>query len=290
MDIEVLRKTESPDELFCQAARGDYYEGFVGDTDLREVMSGVKWEDYHLEGLTDILHKEGSGAHHYVNGTVEGYLDGENALDESIMFEAKKRAFIEKQLSRGHYGPAEHPQITFAIKGVSRALMAQITRHRFLTFDVQSQRYADFSDKSIIVPPTLLSNEQRHERYPHIYDENGEHFNRDEGHFDMDEENRRHWRNAFIYQQEEQFSFYEDMVNAGIPKEDARFALPIGTPVNMTVSGNARTFLHLFNLRQKPDSQWEIRELAWRMGNHLMDWSPYTYNWYDKSRPHKLSP
>jgi len=98
MEVEVLRKTESPDELFCQAARGDYYEGFVGDTDLREVMSGVKWEDYHLEGLADILHKEGSGAHHYVKGTVEGYLDGENALDESIMFEAKKRAFIEKQL------------------------------------------------------------------------------------------------------------------------------------------------------------------------------------------------
>ncbi len=290
MEVEVLRQTASPDELFCQAARGDYYQGFVGDTDIRELMKNVKWEDYHLNGLADLLHEEGSSAHHYVGGTIKGYLEGDNALDEEIMFEAKKRAFIEKQLSRGHYGPAEHAQITFAIEGVSRALMAQITRHRFLTFDIQSQRYADFSEKSVIVPATLLSDDERHNRYPHIYDEDGKHFNRDEGHFDMDEDTREHWRNAFVYQQEEQFSFYEDMVDAGIPKEDARFALPIGTPVNITVSGNARTMMHVFNLRQKQNSQWEIRELCFKMAEYLEEWAPYTFTWYDNSRPHKISP
>lgn len=273
MEIEVLRKTESPDTLFCQAARGDYYEGFVGDTPFAELMDGVKISSHIKEALLDDTN----------SATIE-------EVSEEDILEAKTQSFVEKQLSRGHYGPAEHAQITFAIKGVSRALMAQITRHRFLTFDVQSQRYANFSDKSIIVPPTLLSNEQRHERYPHIYDENGEHFNRDEGHFDMDEETRRHWRDAFIYQQEEQFSFYEDMVNAGIPKEDARFALPIGTPVNMTVSGNARTFLHLLDMRRKQNSQWEIRELSEKMLEELFDWAPYTFNWYKEHGPNKLSP
>jgi len=290
MEIEILRKTESPDELFCQAARGDYFGGFVGDTPLPELMKNVSWEEYHLDGLADILHEEGSSAHHYVSGTIEGYLNDENALDESIILEAKKRAFIEKQLSHGHYGPAEHSQITFTVEGVSRALMAQITRHRFITLDVQSQRYADFSDKNVIVPPTFLSDSERHERYPHVYDENGDHFSRESGKFEMDEETREYWRNAYLYEQREQFGFYEDLVEAGFPKEDARFVLPIGTPVNMTFSANARTLLHLVNIRKKANAQWEIHELSAQLLEELSNWAPLTFNWYQENGPIRLSP
>jgi len=80
------------------------------------------------------------------------------------------------------------------------------------------------------------------------------------------------------------------MVSAGVPKEDARMVLPIGTSVNITVSGNARSFLHLVNLRGKADAQWEIRELAEEMLEELFVWMPYTFNWYESNRPHKISP
>ncbi|REJ37373.1 MAG: FAD-dependent thymidylate synthase, partial [Bacillota bacterium] len=51
-------------------------------------------------------------------------------------------AIVKTLLQRGHYGPFEHPTITFNIGGVSRSLMAQLTRHRIgISFDVQSLRY-----------------------------------------------------------------------------------------------------------------------------------------------------
>jgi len=168
--------------------------------------------------------------------------------------------------------------------------MAQITRHRHLTFDIQSMRYADFSEQEIVVPATLLSDEERHERYPHVYDEDGFHFNRDEGVFDMSEEKRADWRAMFVEHRENARDFYQEMVEAGIPKEDARFILPLGTTVNMTFSGNARTFLHLLDMRRKADSQWEIRELSEALLDELFEWAPHTFSWYAENGPNKLSP
>jgi len=133
-------------------------------------MEPVEYKDRHLKGLADILHDNPeSTAYHYVNGTIETYFDDDTelgeysaysenyyGLDEYVQTEARKRAFIEKQLSRGHFGPFEHVSISFSIKGVSRSLMAQLTRHRHMTFDIQSQRYVDFSDKDAVLPLSLL--------------------------------------------------------------------------------------------------------------------------------------
>jgi len=66
--------------------------------------------------------------------------------------------------------------------------------------------------------------------------------------------------------------------------------LPIGTPVNITMSGNARTMMHVLNLRQKASSQWEIRDLANRIGEELESWMPYTGNWWEEHGPLKNSP
>lgn len=49
--------------------------------------------------------------------------------------------FLDKLASMGHESPLEHAYFTFGIEGVSRALLAQITRHRIVSFRVQSQRY-----------------------------------------------------------------------------------------------------------------------------------------------------
>jgi len=283
MEVDVLRSTEQPERLVCQAGRGDYYEGYVGDTEYRDLMESVVYDDSHIEQA--ISHTQESDPEYHPS--VEEVKDSGNKY---VLAEAATIAFVEKQLSRGHYGLWEHPQITFTVKEVSRVTMAQITRHRHLSFDVQSMRYADFSEQEIVVPATLLSDSQRHERYPHIYDENGNHFNRDEGVFEMPEDERAHWRNAYASYREQMRDFYQDMVNAGIPKEDARFMLPLGTSVNMTISGNARTFLHLLDMRRKANAQWEIRELSEALLDELFEWAPYTFNHYRDHGPNRLSP
>ena len=55
----------------------------------------------------------------------------------------------------GHESPVEHASFTFAIQGVSRSLLAQITRHRIASFSVQSQRYVRERDFEYVMPPEI---------------------------------------------------------------------------------------------------------------------------------------
>jgi thymidylate synthase (FAD) len=252
MQVEVVEQTTNPEKIVCTAARGDYYGGYVGETPFTELMESVSYD-------------ESDSSRAFSN----------NHISESVSTEARMISFIEKQLSRGHYGPWEHPQITFTVKNVSRSLMAQITRHRHLTFDVQSQRYVDFSDTEAITPESLL---------------NPDHFSREDGIVDIDTERQKELREKYKAMTDSQFEFYEELVDAGIPKEDARFVLPIGTPVNITMSGNARTMMHVLNLRQKASSQWEIRDLSNRIAEELQEWIPYTGHWWEEHGPLKNSP
>ncbi|HHY71488.1 MAG TPA: FAD-dependent thymidylate synthase, partial [Thermoanaerobacterales bacterium] len=57
--------------------------------------------------------------------------------------------FIKKLMNMGHMSPTEHVSFTFAIDGVSRTLLAQITRHRIASYSVQSLRYNNPFDKEI---------------------------------------------------------------------------------------------------------------------------------------------
>jgi thymidylate synthase ThyX len=58
----------------------------------------------------------------------------------------------------------------------------------------------------------------------------------------------------------------------------------------MTFSGNARTMMHVLNLRQKATSQWEIRELSNMVADELESWMPYTFEWWEENGPVKNSP
>ena len=276
MEVEVISKTEDAELLVCKAGRGDYYDGFIDDVSYIDIMEPVEYNDTHIEGLPDLLAPLENPTAYRVDQQVSAYMNGDiDEVDNVTKVEAKTRAFVEKQLSRGHFGLWEHPQITFAIKGVSRSLMAQITRHRHLSFDVQSMRYVDFSDADFITPASL------HE---------STHVSRERGLSDLGDSTRDKWRGEYENHVDAAFDLYTSMVSAGVPKEDARMVLPIGTSVNITVSGNARSFLHLVNLRGKADAQWEIRELANEMLEELFVWMPYTFNWYDRNKPHKISP
>lgn len=140
---------------------------------------------------------------------------------------------IRQIINSGHHSPLEHASFTFGIEGVSRALLAQITRHRIASFSVQSQRYGDMDGVGVVIPPSIRADSDMHEAWDtlceHIY------------------------------------NFYHDAVEAGIPREDARFALPNASTTRMIVTMNARELLHFFSLRCCERAQWEIRAVAWRM-------------------------
>ena len=83
----------------------------------------------------------------YSDAHITDLLDG---LDEE-----KTARFLTMLSDLGHASPIEHASFTFGIEGVSRTLLAQITRHRIASFSVQSQRYVRLDDFRYVVPPEI---------------------------------------------------------------------------------------------------------------------------------------
>ena len=85
----------------------------------------------------------------YSDAHITDLLDG---LDEE-----KTAKFLTMLSDLGHASPIEHASFTFGIEGVSRTLLAQITRHRIASFSVQSQRYVRLDDFRYVVPDFRLN-------------------------------------------------------------------------------------------------------------------------------------
>ena len=83
----------------------------------------------------------------YSDAHITDLLDG---LDEE-----KTARFLTMLSDVGHASPIEHASFTFGIEGVSRTLLAQITRHRIASFSVQSQRYVRLDDFRYVIPPEI---------------------------------------------------------------------------------------------------------------------------------------
>ena len=86
----------------------------------------------------------------YSAATVDTLMDG--------LTEEKTESFLTMLTEIGHASPIEHASFTFAIEGVSRSLLAQITRHRMASFSVQSQRYVREKAFEYVVPHEIEDN------------------------------------------------------------------------------------------------------------------------------------
>lgn len=168
----------------------------------------------------------------YSDATIEKLSEG--------LTEESTAKFIKRLMSMGHQSPIEHASFTFGIEGVSRAFLAQITRHRIASFSVKSQRYVSAAENfNYIVPPAV---EGLGEEAVHQYEEQ------------MD--TMRGWYADW----QEKLGGKNETSN-----EDARFVLPNASETKMVLTMNARELLHFFNLRCCFRAQWEIREVAWQM-------------------------
>lgn len=129
----------------------------------------------------------------------------------------------------GHHSVLEFAQFTFHIEGVSRALLAQLTRHRVAGFAVRSQRYCDEDGFSYVIPPSIKNNSNALESY----------------------------KGAMLYLQ----LTYKRLQDFGIPNEDARMVLPNACETILEFTVNGRELIHICNERLCRRAQWEIRQL-----------------------------
>ena len=149
-----------------------------------------------------------------------------------------------------HWSTLEHVTFNFFVSGVSRSLLAQLTRHRIgWSYSVQSQRYVRMSSNSkhgqfdYVIPPKALAASEAHK--------------------------------AYIDAMEQIQQAYDKLISLKLISEDARYVLPNAATTNITVSCNLRSFLDFYKKRG-PDghAQWEIQELAEAMKAEILEVDP----------------
>lgn len=185
----------------------------------------------------------------YSSSDIDGLMEG--------LTQEKTEKFIEHLLSLGHESPIEHVTFTFGIEGVSRALLAQITRHRIASFSVKSQRYVVEEQFSYVTPPEIECCPEAKAFFDEIMEEIQQKYDR------LTELlSETHYR-RFLAEGEDEKSARKRAEKMAI--EDARFVLPNACETKMIVTMNARSLYNFFRLRCCNRAQWEIRELATQM-------------------------
>lgn len=157
--------------------------------------------------------------------------------------ESNQEKFLEKIIGLGHLSVLEHASFTFGIEGISRATSHQLVRHRLASYSQQSQRYVKVGSEFEYVTPSTV----------------GE---RDDLKGTFDEAIRA------------LHSVYRNLVDAGVPAEDARYILPNAAATKIIVTMNARELLHFFTLRCCERAQWEIRDMACEMVRLVKEAAP----------------
>lgn len=158
---------------------------------------------------------------------------------------------IKQIVSHGHTSTLEHISFTFIVEGVSRALLAQVTRHRIgWSFSVQSQRYVNYEKKgefSYITPDTIQNNNEALAVWDDIHSKIKE--------------------------------AYGTLIRLGIKPEDARGVLGQSTETKFVVTCNLRSFLDFYSKRNHTThAQSEIAELAELMKDSILDKEEWIQN------------
>jgi thymidylate synthase (FAD) len=169
----------------------------------------------------------------------------ERAVDGRIAPE-KQRELINRVIESGHGSTIEHVVFTFAITGVSRTLSHQLVRHRAgVAFDQQSQRYVSYKKGASTMMPGTIADAD-----PALLE-------------------------RYAQQVEGALELYSELVEAGIPGEDARFVFPNATRTNLVMTANLRALIHMSGLRLCTMAQWEIRRLFQLIRHEVFTVSPF---------------
>lgn len=228
---EILRQGRVVSDL-----DGDNERAAIALTAIRTCYSPLK--------PTEIVAKE--GAKYFGNAA----SDGEGGTDADRLFRHITRS--------GHTSTLEHITYTFAIEGVSRALLAQLTRHRHLSFSVQSQRYVRMGSADKI---------------------GGFDYVKPESCTPQDNPNADNIFTAFMEQAQHA---YDELRSFGVPPEDARMVLPNAAACNLVMTGNLRTFLDFYAKRRPgKGAQWEIADLSMKIRDEIVKVDAWLAPYFD---------
>jgi len=122
-----------------------------------------------------------------------------------------------------------HSYVTVHFRRISRIAANQIVRHRIASYMQESQRYCYATKNGVKVPPSI---------------------------------NNSHHTGTFFAAVAYAEKAYTRLIEAGVPKEDARFIYPLGAKTNLVASMSLEMWKHFIELRTSPSAQWEIRKLA----------------------------
>ena len=149
-------------------------------------------------------------------------------------------------IKHNHWSVFEQSFMSLEIE-TTRAIAAQILRHRSFTFQEFSQRYAASTDLGKIELPELRRQDTK---------------NRQNSTDDLDDELveklNRHMETVFTAST----NLYIQMLEAGVAKECARMVLPLATPTRIYMTGSCRSWIHYINLRSAHGTQKEHMEIA----------------------------
>lgn len=156
----------------------------------------------------------------------------EARIEDERITQDQMREFVEARLATGHTSPLQQVWFEFGISGVSRAFSHQFVRHHMgISFEQQSQRYVTYKDGSF--PYTVPDSIRRAGK-----------------------------SEAFEQAIETAGRAYQELIDAGVPAEDARFLLPNATSTNFKVSVNYLELLHIADQRLCTRAQWEFRKVV----------------------------
>lgn len=166
---------------------------------------------------------------------------GAGELRQRLRSEQVNR-LLGRLLSSGHLSPFEHAGFTFSIDGISRVTSHQLVRHRLASYTQQSQRYVSFNEPAFVTPPTIAANGNLKAEYEELIRAGHE--------------------------------LYHQMLDGGIPAEDARYVLPNAAETKLVMTMNARELMHACSLRLCRKAQWEIVELFARIKAEVVKVAP----------------
>lgn len=173
------------------------------------------------------------------------------------MSEERAEQFVDMLAGIGHESPVEHVTFTFGIEGISRSLLAQITRHRIASFSVQSQRYVKMDHFAFVTPPAIAEDEEA----AAIYQQSME--NAIQAYHSLADRLQAKYIPELLEQGLTEKAACSKAEKMAI--EDARFVLPNASETKMVVTMNVRSLRNFFRLRCCNRAQWEIRAVATEM-------------------------
>lgn len=182
----------------------------------------------------------------------------------------KTDSFLTMLGELGHESPIEHASFTFGVEGVSRSLLAQLTRHRIASYSVQSQRYVRESYFDYVLPPQIAAEPEAKAEFLAAMEEAQAHYERIAA---ILAEKRRA---EYLAQGMEEKAAARAAEKTAI--EDARFVLPNACDTKMVVTMNARSLYNFFRHRLCNRAQWEIREVALQMLQLCLEKAPVLFS------------